>query len=428
MAIKKFDDFINEDVKIPVLDVLIDDNGNLYNGQEGFPLRKGNIVQNKSRKLIDIMGEDRKSYPAGIDKNGVLVSVYSSAEGYVLNKEKKPILINNNLKQKYRQLSNYTYYQNDIDYSFLIPIVPTGWVNIKVDMEIIKRVRRYSKGLGTNTDGFQSFKDKLNDLKRTSSGVKLRKRSRETIQKEMSVIILLHYINEIKNFFTPSAAGFLFESFLAGLIPNAKVKEDNSKCDVYADGKKYQVKLYSSLESSLAIAYEEIKQNVNGTEVVVGINSMDYYLICLKYPDKVDIFILDGKNENSDAYYQNFRTEGINKSGQQVSQVERKFSVSSIVNNCPDSMRFSIDLINLEEKIKKIATGLKESLDDLYAELSNFQYNVETIITGVDEKGDIISGQEFTALSGSAESNIESMRIKLADLVTNISGITRTNN
>jgi cell division protein ZapA (FtsZ GTPase activity inhibitor) len=244
----------------------------------------------------------------------------------------------------------------------------------------------------------------------------------------MSVIILLHYINEIKNFFTPSAAGFLFESFLAGLIPNAKVKEDNSKCDVYADGKKYQVKLYSSLESSLAIAYEEIKQNVNGTEVVVGINSMDYYLICLKYPDKVDIFILDGKNENSDAYYQNFRTEGINKSGQQVSQVERKFSVSSIVNNCPDSMRFSIDLINLEEKIKKIATGLKESLDDLYAELSNFQYNVETIITGVDERGDIISGQEFTALSGSAESNIESMRIKLEELVTNISGITRTNN
>jgi len=68
-------------------------------------------------------------------------------------------------------------------------------------MEIIKRVRRYSKSLGTNTEGFQSFKDKLNDLKRTSSGIKLRKRSRETIQKEMSVIILLHYINEIKNIF-----------------------------------------------------------------------------------------------------------------------------------------------------------------------------------------------------------------------------------
>jgi hypothetical protein len=423
MDIIKFNDFINEDVKIPVLDVLIDDNGNLYNGEEGYPLRKGNIVQNKNRKVIDILGEDRNSYPAGIDKNGFLVSVYGySNDGYLLNNKEEPILINSSLRKKYRELANYTYYEN-IDYSFLIPIVPTGWVNIKVDMEIIKRVRRYSKSLGTNSEGFQSFKDKLNDLKRTSSGIKLRKRSRETIQKEMSVIILLHYINEIKNFFTPSGAGFLFESFLAGLIPNAKVKEDNSKCDVYADGKKYQVKLYSSLESTLSIAYESIVEDINGRKVV-SINSMDYYLICLKYADRVDIFILDGKNENSDAYYQKFRTEGLRKDRTQVPQHERKFSVSLIVKKCPDNMKFSIDLINLEEKIRKIASGLKETLDDLYSQLSDFQYNVETIITGVDEKGDIISPGDFTNLSTSAESNIRSMSLKLNELVTNISGTT----
>jgi len=427
MDIIKFNDFINEDVKIPVLDVLIDDYGNLYNGEEGYPLRKGNIVQNKNRKIINILGEDRNSYPAGIDKNGFLVSVYGySEDGYLLNKNLQPIPINKSLRSNHKELVNYKYYQN-IDYSFLIPIVPTGWVNIKVDMEIIKRVRRYSKSLGTNTEGFQSFRDKLNDLKRTSSGIKLRKRSRETIQKEMSVIILLHYINEIKNFFTPSGAGFLFESFLAGLIPNAKVKEDNSKCDVYADGKKYQVKLYSSLESTLSIAYENIIEDIDGKKVVVGINSMDYYLVCLKYADKVDIFILDGKDENSDAYYQKFRTEGLTKKNPrtQVPQNERKFSVSLIVKNCPDNMRFSIDLINLEEKIKKIASGLKETLDDLYTQLSEFQYNVETIITGVDEKGDIISPGDFTNLSASAESNIRSMSSKLNDLVTNISGTTR---
>ena len=426
MDIIKFSDFINEDVKIPVLDVLIDDSGNLYNGEEGYPLRKGNIVQNKDRKLIDIIGEDRNSYPAGIDKNGFLVSVYGYSNlGYLLNKNLEPILINTSLKNRYnKELAKYTYYEN-IDYSFLIPIVPTGWVNIKVDMEIIKRVRRYSKNLGTNSEGFQSFKDKLNDLKRTSIGIKLRRRSRETIQKEMSVIILLHYINEIKNFFTPSGAGFLFESFLAGLIPNAKVKEDNSKCDVYADGKKYQVKLYSSLESTLSIAYELIKEKVDGKEVVVGMNSMDYYLICLKYADKVDIFILDGKDEKSDAYYQKFRTEGLTRKDRtQVLQQERKFSVSLIVNKCPENMKFSIDLINLEEKIRKIASGLKETLDDLYSQLSEFQYNVESIITGVDEKGDIISPGDFTNLSTSAESNIRSMSSKLKELVTNISGTT----
>ncbi len=82
MAIKKFDDFINEDVKIPVLDILIDYNGNLYNGKiEKYPLRKGNIVQKKvsagtgifndkgvekrsnKNTLVDIIGVDAQSYP-----------------------------------------------------------------------------------------------------------------------------------------------------------------------------------------------------------------------------------------------------------------------------------------------------------------------------------------------------------------------------
>jgi hypothetical protein len=70
----------------------------------------------------------------------------------------------------------------------------------------------------------------LSDLVKLSTyGLEKRKRSRVTIQKEMSVIILLHYINEIKDYFTPSASGFLFESFLGGLIKNSKVVEDNSK-------------------------------------------------------------------------------------------------------------------------------------------------------------------------------------------------------
>ena len=113
MDIIKFNDFINEDVKIPVLDVLIDNNGNLYNGeQQGFPLRKGNIVQNKSRKLIDIIGQDRKSYPAGIDKNGVLVAVFSSPEGYLLDKNE----MFESIKKNNEILKNEDFMNNLIKY------------------------------------------------------------------------------------------------------------------------------------------------------------------------------------------------------------------------------------------------------------------------------------------------------------------------
>jgi hypothetical protein len=65
----------------------------------------------------------------------------------------------------------------------------------------------------------------------------------------MAVIMLLHYLNEIKDFFNPSAAGFLFESFIAGLIPKSFVADDNGIADIVAEGRKYQIKLYKEKAS-----------------------------------------------------------------------------------------------------------------------------------------------------------------------------------
>ena len=109
MDIKKFGDFINEDVKIPVVDILIDENGNIYNGVlSKYPLRKGNISQvitkipsnikkpgptfgkkTTTTKVVinGIVGSDSKSYPFGVDKNGYLVYPEGKVDedGYVLN-------------------------------------------------------------------------------------------------------------------------------------------------------------------------------------------------------------------------------------------------------------------------------------------------------------------------------------------------------
>lgn len=430
MAIRKFDEFINEDVKILVLDVVIDDNGNLYNGSFGFPLRKGNIVQDKNRNIEQILGQDNKVYPAGIDKNGFISAAQLDEEGFILNNLGNRIPVPNQIYTFQSQSPRFNYSNKfparywkathkgvKVDYSFLMPIMPTGWVNVKVDMEIIKRVRRYSKGLGSNNRGFNSFVAKLGDLKRMSSGIQYRKRSRETIQKEMSVVILLHYINEIKNFFTPSASGFLFESFLAGLIPNAKVNEDNSKTDVIANGEEYQIKLFSSLESSISVAYN--KKTVDGVLTDVP---LDYYLVCLKYADKVDIHILNGKDEISSNYYGKFLTNVVTKTDKSGKQylAGGNFSVSKI--KAMDEMKFSIELNNLEEKIQKIAKNLKETLDKLYAELSSFQFNVETIISGVDEKGKIIDDNGFNTHSTNALTNLVSMDRELRFLLSDVLG------
>ena len=405
MDIKKFGDFINEDVKLPVLDVLIDDNGNLYNGKiQGFPLRKGNIIQRKingRNTLVGIIGADAESYPAGIDKNGSIVSVNVDNEGFVTRKvgnDYVRIEIPNQVINLYgNELNGATQWRTEVDYSFLVPILSTGWVNVKIDMEVLKKVRRYAKSLGTNNNGYNSFISKLEDIQSISSRTLRYSKSgeilasgfnkrRETIQKEMSVIILLHYINEIKDFFTPGSSGFLFESFLAGFIPNSKVVENNGFADVTADGISYQMKLYGYLASSIPLTLN---------------NDIDYYIIGIKHPQKIDIYIID------------------RDTSPQV-QISNGFSLSRIRSN-QNVIKFSFDLLNIEQRIASIAKGLKGSLDVLYSQLSEFQYNIETIITGVDENGDLIADTNgFEVYKSNAIDNIGVMSDELDNLVKSV--------
>jgi len=414
MDIIKFSQFLNENVMITVLDCVIDEFGNLYNGTNNrYPLMKGYIEKEKLPKISvgRILGDDKRTYLAGIDKNGVLVAAEKnkSLDGYLIdnigNRVKVPAWLKGT-KSRYWKFFDLTKDANgndvqsfNYDYTRLVPTVATGWVNTKVDMEVIKKVRRYSRGLGQGS-GREGFVSKLSDLQRISSeGLQKRKRSRNTIQKEMSVIMLLHYINEIKNFFTPSASGFLFESFLCGLIKNSKVVEDNSKADVRADGETWQIKLYDAVSSSsISVAYMD--------ERSVPKIPVDHFVICLKYADKIDIVVLRGIEDTTDPLcYTNFITGGGN------------FSVAKIKNT---PFKYTIELLGIEEKIKSIASGLKESIDDIYSDLSTFQYNIESIITGVDEKGKLLNESKFDQTYNESVNIAQGLDVKITSLYKTI--------
>ena len=53
----------------------------------------------------------------------------------------------------------------------------------------------------------------------------------------------------------------------------------------------------------------------------------------------------------------------------------------------------------------------------MYNELSKFQYNVEALLTGQDEKGKLA---DFDESYTNAEVNIKSLKEKLEDIKTNI--------
>jgi len=211
MYISKFNKFfkdLNEarTVDLPILDIVISDDGSVHNGEEDF-LNKGR-VERIDKKVTRILGtEDNQLYSAGIDKNGNVIALEVDNQFRALDKNGSPIVVPPHIQKKYKIKTPYYYQLPEYDYYSLVPITPTGWVNVKIDMEIVKRVRRYAKSLGTNTKGHQSFLDKLAEFERMSTQKRseqyISKLKRGTIQKEMSCILLLHHINEVKDFFNP---------------------------------------------------------------------------------------------------------------------------------------------------------------------------------------------------------------------------------
>jgi hypothetical protein len=416
MEIIKFNNFINENVQINVLDVVIDKDGNVYNGISN-PLVKGNVIikpvklpgEEKSNKNVGIIGNDKNNYIAGIDKNGNLVAPYDniSSDGYLMVDGEYIEIPDSTLSILKIKNNKWKF---GTDYSKLLSPDSTGWVNFKVDMEIFKRVKRYSSGIGSYKRGHKSFISKLQDL-HSINFIKHRRRNIKSVQKEMSIIMLLHYIEEIKSFFTPSAAGFLFESFIGGLLPNAKIVSDNGVADIVSDGKEYQVK---TLEAHNSPSVELIMKQTE-----TGLKYLDYYVICFKHPGRIEIYVLEG-DRNSDTYCGDITDDR----GVKVDDKSPKLTKNKITKPCTyvgitkSPIRpYIIDLLDIDNNIDRISKGLKGTLNNLFEELSKFQYNVETIIAGVNRDGKIIDGDEFVVYSNDARGNANEMRKELDNLI-----------
>ena len=408
-------------VDLPILDVVIDDDGIIYNGEEG-PLTKGDVERQRGRVVTKIIGKNGKMYPAGIDKNGNVISVNKDEQDRVLNSKGLPIKVPQFIQKKYKIRYDYYYSNPDFDYYSVIPIMPTGWVNVKIDMEIVKRVKRFAKNLGTNNRGHESFISKLAEFEKLSGMTRsqqyISRLKRATIQKEMSTILLLHHINEVKDFFNPSQSGFLFESFIAGLIPDSRVKEDNSPVDIRTTKDRYQLKFVD-----FKTAYVDVTKDISEGKSAW----LEHYMIALKYVDKIELYILDGaelERRYDSGTLRDLITAG-GKPDPVTGKVKSgpKFSMSKVIATSDPTLikKFTIGLTNIEGRISNLGESLKQSLDELYQELSRFQFNVETIITGVNEKGKVIRDQtEFDVYYILAEKNIQNLKGHLERLVTDI--------
>lgn len=271
----------------------------------------------------------------------------------------------------------------------------TGWVNVKIDKEVFFRVQRFISAINIDY-GVEAFDAKLryiaNPIKPKTGSLN------QKIQKQMSGVLLMHYLNELKNNFNGSTSGFLLESFLGGLI-GGEVVDDNGPIDIRsADGQTYQVKFFNWTNTSH-----------------IAINSSltcDYYIIALKKGDDIFVWRLNQAGASRDRLLRTYLTTPRgDKPVIWITELKKKLDLA---------IKIDVSSSNIDNRIDLMAKGLKQDLNSIWTEISDLQYNIEAIITGVDKNNQSLDEKEYEALHISAKANLTNLEAQLTSLKGNM--------
>jgi hypothetical protein len=349
---------------------------------------------------------------------------------------------------------------------------PKGWVNIKVDDDVIKRMSRYvfslDKLLKNRRDHYNLMK-KVEILSKVDEYIVA---SDISIQDKISIIVILQYLNEIVNNFNASSAGFLFEHFLASLIHGKKDDDDYGKIDISTSYSEIKPSLFSVSDKNYKTATYQIKLYKVGGNIKISMEKLcDYYVICLKTSNGIDIHILSGRSvdrkkqyhvlnskylsiernknvtpilndkvdteiEDLENFISNFdesvtlnKTEekapeivklgdyriGSKKVVKDNKKINKKYKYIVINTNKLKSntevVRLSTN--NIDELIGKCGDNVKNSIGFLYNQLSELHYDVESLISGIDK-----NNKEITIANATNKSNLTLGLLK--DAIENI--------
>ena len=285
----------------------------------------------------------------------------------------------------------------------------SSWVNVKIDKDMPLRISRYTKSI----DFFAKVKTRgSSELYNLHSKLDILQNpnSEYGIQCQLAILILLQYLKEIRSNFDASSAGFLFEDYIAGLLHGRRVGGYGKADFIDGDGKKCQIKFYREKASSIAV---DIDIDINSSKHV------DYYVIGLKPKDEyglVQIWILDLEETDFSDYIE---TGIFEKDG----DVAGKYKIK-LKNLKTESTPYKLDFKKTNQVFENACDNLRSYITTLYDNVSNLNYNIETIITGVDKNNRVV--RDTTKLDSyvdNANSNID----KIVELVKNVkSSISRS--
>lgn len=291
-----------------------------------------------------------------------------------------------------------------------------GWVNVKIDSQLFIRMSKYVLALDSvlNPSLKYNLFSKIDALSKVDSYIES---ENVDIQTKISIITLLQYINEIKTQFNPSSSGFLLEGFLAGLI-HGKILDDYGATDI--KGKGTVVDPFLSYGERPAPQYEvptqaskkvkyQIKLYKKGSTIKVAWNPddlCDFYVICLKDEDnRIDVHILTSNPSDTETYIQKYKVVHRDESKEPKRHIEINTNkLYSIGNRYKRTLDVNTDTI--ENLIQKCGDIVKDSISNIYTQLSELHYDVDTLVTGVDKNKKKVTIDEAKKKADSTINNI----------------------
>jgi hypothetical protein len=267
-----------------------------------------------------------------------------------------------------------------------------SWINVKADKDLHLRVSRYTRALDAYNNITQNNIEGLKERLKILSNPYVR----GGVQLKLSMVLLLQYLKEIKSNFDSSSAGFLLEDYIAGLLHSRKTASGDYEDILGGNGKTYQIKFYKEKTGQLSI----------------NKSLCDYYIIALKYADNtVRIFIVepgDGINDKGIPYVYTRGDDEDSPKWVDMTRVKKEVKP------------FKLEIANVDENIKRLSEDLKMYISDLYDSISNLNYNIETIITGVDKENKVIKPSEIDNYYSDATKDIDSINKHLAKVKSEV--------
>ena len=281
--------------------------------------------------------------------------------------------------------------------------VPEGWVNVKLDHQLFKRMNRYVVTLDDIVGEGNKYNlyEKIQAISQIGQYIE---RNSLSVQNKISIITILQYLKELRTHFDPTSSGFLLEGFLATLI-HGRIEEGRKPFDMTTSyneldavrfkatgglGKTYQIKLYK-IDSYIKVNMSQI---------------CDYYVICLKEKDDIWVHILDGKNPSHPQFIGGPLSaqyiKGKFPKKEEIPNPEsyirhdgnKQYMVINTKKLRENDLRMKLEIGNLDELIKKCGENIVNSINDTYVKLSELHYNIDSLVSGIDKNQRLIDVDE----------------------------------